>query len=120
MPAPPITITCDCGTVGRVAYGERLTCDECGRTWDTAQIPSEEYDTLIESVRRYRALALGPPFAAAAVLVPLAVLSSFRFAFLLFVLVLAHALLVMPQLRRRASARLSATAPRWNLEAEKP
>jgi len=120
VPAPPITITCDCGNVGRVAYGERLTCEGCGRTWDTAQIPTEEYDTLVDSVRRYRLLALGPPFVAAAILIPLAVLSSFRFAFLLFVLILGHALLVMPQLRRRASAHVSATAPRWNLEPDKP
>jgi hypothetical protein len=101
-----------------VAYGERWHCAQCGKTWNTAQIPRADYDTLLSGVKRYRLLVLGPPFALAAVLIPLAVLVGLQYAFLLFVLVMAHGLLVVPQIRRRASARASARAPTWNLSPE--
>src|SRR6188508_3042939 len=70
---PPITVTCDCSEVGYVPYGTRWTCPECGKTWDTSQIPQEDYASLLRSVRRYRWISLGPPLGLAAVLVPLAV-----------------------------------------------
>ena len=99
MHAPDIAITCDCGRVGRVPLGERWTCEECGRAWDTSQIPRDEYDALLRRVRRYSLMTVGPPLLLAAVLVPLAVLVDLSYAFLLFVLVMAYALLVLPRLR---------------------
>jgi hypothetical protein len=101
-----------------VAYGDRWTCPECERTWDTAQIPREEYDLLLRSVRRYRLLTIGPPLALSAVLIPLAVVAGIQFALLLFVLVLAHMLLVMPQVRSRATASVRRNAATWNLRPE--
>ena len=59
--APLITIGCDCGASTEVAYGDRWTCPECGRTWDTSQIPAADYDVLLKGVRQYRLLVLGPP-----------------------------------------------------------
>ena len=118
MREPPITITCDCKAVAAIRYGDRWTCETCGKTWDTSQIPSTEFEALLQSIRRYRLLTVGPPLALAVVLVPLAVLLDVRFAFLLFVLVLAHGLLVLPQLRRRATRRVLEAAPRWELRHE--
>jgi hypothetical protein len=115
---PPITVTCDCGASAPVVYGDRWLCPDCGRTWDTAQIPREDYDRLIQSVRRYRRLTLGPPLALCAVLIPLAVLAGLQFAFLLFVLLLAHALLVMPRVRSRATASVRRNAATWKLRPE--
>ena len=115
---PPITITCDCKAVASVQYGKRWTCDSCGRTWDTNRIPRAEYDALLQSVRHYRTLTVGPPLTLAVILLPLAVLLDLRFAFLLFVLVLAHGLLVLPHLRRRATERVLEAAPRWELRSE--
>ena len=54
-------------------------------------------------MRRYRLLVLVPPLALAAILIPLGVLVDIRFAFLLFLLEMAFALMVVPPLRRRAS-----------------
>jgi hypothetical protein len=116
--APPITLTCDCGTGTSVAYGERWTCPDCGRTWDTGQIPREQYDRLLRSVRRYRLLVLGPPLALAAVLVPLAVLVGIQYAFVLFVLVMAHGLLVVPRLRERATESVRSSTRQWQLRPE--
>lgn len=116
--APPITITCDCGALADVAYGDSWTCASCGKTWDTAQIPSSEYDVLIRGVHRYRLVALGPPLLLAAILIPLAVLQGLQFAFLLFVFVMAWGLLVIPQLRRRASSQMRKSTKSWKLRPE--
>lgn len=113
-----ITLTCDCGAAASVRYGERWNCPECGKTWDTSQIPREDYDRLVRSVRRYRLLVLGPPVALAAVLIPLTVAVGIQFAFLLFILLMAWGLLVMPQLRSRATARVMRHASTWQLSPE--
>ena len=118
MREPAITITCDCGNGALVGYGTRWTCESCGKTWDTSQIPREQYDALIASVRRYRLLTIGPPLTLSIVLIPMAVIIDVRYAFLLFVLVLAHGLLVLPHLRRRASQRVLDSAPKWKLRPE--
>lgn len=114
----PITLQCDCGKLAAVAYGERWTCPECGRTWDTSQIPRAEYDRLLRSVRRYRLLALGPPLALAAVLVPLAIFAGLQWGLLLFVLVMAYGLLVVPRLRGRATQSVLGNTRRWELHPE--
>ena len=54
MARPPITITCECGETKRVAYGQRWKCDTCGRSWNTEQIPPEEYEGLMRRMRRHK------------------------------------------------------------------
>ena len=115
---PPITVACDCGQVAYVRYGDRWECPTCGKTWDTCQIPRADYDRLLQTVRRYRLLALGPPLALAAVLVPLAVLVGTQFAFLLFALVLAYGLFALPRIRERASRTVSESTRSWQLSPE--
>jgi len=99
-------------------YGERWTCPECGKSWDTSHIPREDYDLLLRSVRRYRLLVLGPPLAFAAVLMPLAVVVGVQYALLLFLLLLGWGLLVMPKLRSRATAHVMRNAATWKLSPE--
>lgn len=101
-----------------MAYGERWTCPECGKAWHTSQIPRDEYDRLLRSVRRYRLLALGPPVALAVVLVPLAVVVGMQWGFLFFVLVMAYALLVVPRLRAKATRNVLDNTRRWELHPE--
>jgi hypothetical protein len=115
---PPITVTCDCGQAGYVPYGERWTCPECGKTWDTSQIPHDDYANLLRSVRRYRLLSLGPPLAFAAVLVPLAIVYGVRFGLLLFVLVFAYAVFVIPKVRERATKSVHESSRSWSLSPE--
>ena len=118
MREPLITLTCDCGASTEIGYGAVWTCDSCGKTWDTGQIPQGEYDALLRGLKQYRLLVLVPPILLAAVLVPLAVLVGLQFAFLLFVFVMGYALLVVPQLRRRAAARMRKSTMRWKLRPE--
>jgi hypothetical protein len=116
--APLITITCDCGASVDVPYGDRWKCTTCGKEWNTNQIPGEEYDVLLASIRRYRLLVLGPPLLFAAILIPLAATKGLQFAFLLFVLAMAWALLVVPQLRRRSANQLRKSTKSWKLRPE--
>jgi hypothetical protein len=104
--------------VAHVRYGERWTCPSCGKSWDTSQIPSAEYDQLLRAVRRYRLYAVGPPLVLAAILLPLAVFVGIQFALLLLVLVLAYALFVMPKVRERATTRVGESTTRWDLRPE--
>jgi hypothetical protein len=114
----PITLQCDCGKLAAITYGERWTCPDCGKTWDTSQIPREEYDRLLGSVRRYRLLVLGPPVALAAVLVPMAVFVGIQWGILLFVLVMAYGLLAVPRLRTKAAERVLGNTRQWELHPE--
>jgi hypothetical protein len=69
-------------------------------------------------MRHYRLFALGPPLALVAVLVPLALFVGLQFAFLLFFLLLGYALLVMPRLRAKATARVLRNRATWRLRPE--
>lgn len=114
----PITLQCDCGELTAVGHGERWTCPDCGKTWDTSQIPRDEYDRLLASVRRYRLLIIGPPLALAAILVPLAIIVGIQYAFLLFVLAMAWGLLVVPRLRAKTTQRVLGNTRQWELHPE--
>ena len=116
MRAAPITITCDCGKRVEIAYGERHACD-CGRCWNTAQIPAEEYWGVMRDVRRYRNLVVGVAVAVCAVVLPLAVLVSERFFFVLLVLLGVWAFYARPVLRNRVRRKL-AERPTWKLRPE--
>jgi hypothetical protein len=115
---PPITVTCECGRSGSPAYGERWTCDGCGRGFDTARIPREDYEAVRRMTLRFRAL----PVAVGAVVVALAVLFTLTgnvggVFFLLPVALLAWFAVLRPAHRRRYRARLG-ELPRWDLRAD--
>jgi hypothetical protein len=55
---PKITIACECGEKRYLHYGERWTCEKCGRTWNTRRIPLEEYAELRRTQLRYRRVPL--------------------------------------------------------------
>ena len=56
--------------------------------------------------------------ALAAVLVPMAIFSGLQYGFLLFILASAWALLVVPRLRARATARVLDNTRQWELRPE--
>jgi hypothetical protein len=114
--AAPITITCDCGKRVELPYGDRYTCG-CGRRWNTAQIPAEEYWGVMREVRRYRNLVVGVAVAVCIAVLPLAMLVSQAFFFLLLLLLGAWAFYARPFLRRRVRAKL-AERPTWKLRPE--
>jgi Flp pilus assembly protein TadB len=114
---PPITINCECGEKRDVAYGERWQCETCGRTWNTAQIPAEEYEQLLRSVRRHKLEILALGVVAAAVLIPLIAVVSARFIALVPLVMAVWLFLVLPRWRWRYR-RTARNAPRWQLHPE--
>ena len=117
MSRPPITIRCECGNTRDVAYGGRWRCEACGRSWNTAQIPAEEYEGLLRRVRRHKLEALAMTVIAAAVMIPLIVVVSSRFILLVPMVMAAWLFVVLPFWRRRYR-RTARSAPRWELDPE--
>jgi Flp pilus assembly protein TadB len=117
MPKPPITIRCECGESRDVAYGDRWRCERCGRSWNTQQIPAEEYDGLLRRMRRHKVEALAATAIAVAVMVPLIAVVSERFILLTPALLAAWLFFLLPFWRRRYR-RTARSAPRWELHPE--
>ena len=114
---PPITISCECGEKRDVAYGERWQCETCGRAWNTAQIPAEEYEQLLRSVRRHKLEALVAAAVSAAVLAPLIIFVSASFIGLVPLAMVGWLVGFLPRWRRRYR-RTARSAPRWQLHPE--
>ena len=114
---PPITISCECGEKRDVAYGERWQCETCGRSWNTAQIPAEESESLLRSVRRHQLEAVGMTAVAVAVVIPLIAVFGSRFILLVVPAMFFWLFVVLPFWRRRYH-RTARGAPRWQLHPE--
>jgi Flp pilus assembly protein TadB len=114
---PPITVKCECGEKRDVAYGDRWRCETCGRSWNTGQIPAEEYEGLLRRMRRHELEVLVMRALAAAVLVPLIVVVSSGFVLLVPFVMAAWLFMVLPAWRRRYR-RSARGAPRWELHPD--
>lgn len=97
-------------------YGDRWRCD-CGRSWNTLQIPAEEYEGLLRRVRRHQYEVLAVGAVAAAIIVPLIVFVSSSIIFLLPLVMAAWLFFFLPYWRRRYH-RTARAAPRWQLHPE--
>ena len=97
-----------------MAYGERWRCERCGRSWDTQQIPAEEYEGLLRRMRRARSKRSRSRRLIAAVLVPLIVFVDARFIFVV-PLVLARLALPLSPVLAAKIRRAARDAPRWEL-----
>ena len=117
MRPPPITIRCECGESEHVPYGDRWQCEKCGRSWDTAQIPAEEYWGLLREMRRLRLSVIGVAVGVTVLFAFLAVLVSQSLFLLLPVLLAAWFILYMPWWRRKLRRRVQ-SLPKWRLEPE--
>jgi hypothetical protein len=115
---PPITVTCECEERRDLAYGERWTCETCGRSWDTAQIPAEEYERIRRLQLRFRVL----PVCIGLTVLGLAAFFTltgniFSVFFLLPVAMMSWFMLIRPVHRRRYREAIS-HLPTWNLRVE--
>jgi Flp pilus assembly protein TadB len=112
MRRPPITIKCECGETKEVAYGERWRCERCRRSWNTQNIPAEEYESLLRRMRRHKLEVFALSGLMAAVLVPLIVVVSSRFIAVVPMVMAIWLFVFLPFWRRRYH-RSARAAPRW-------
>lgn len=114
---PPIHVTCDCGNERDLRYGEKWKCEQCGKTWNTEQIPAEEYRGLMRDLRRLRLVALAVALCAVAIVLPLAYFVNLGFLFIGPVFLTLAAILIGPFWKSRVR-RVVAERPRWELHPE--
>ncbi len=118
MRGAPITVRCDCGAARHVAYGERWTCEQCGRRWNTSQIPAEAYWGIMREMRRYRLTVVGVAVAIAAVFALLGATAGSQF-FVLMPLALGFWFLWYMPMWRRKVRRRARNLPKWQLHPER-
>lgn len=117
MRGPPITIKCECGEMRQVPYGERWACEQCGRRWNTAQIPAAEYDGILREMKRFRLSAIGFALAIGVAFVVLATVVSESLFLLLPIVLAAWYLFYMPMWRAKVRRR-ARSLPTWQLHPE--
>ena len=100
-----------------VPYGETWLCEQCGRRWNTSQIPAGEYWGLMRYMRRARLSVIGIAIGFAAVFGLLGVFVSQGLFLLLPVVLGAWFLMYMPMWRRRLRRR-ARSLPKWELHPE--
>jgi hypothetical protein len=114
---PPITVKCECGEVEHVPYGEVWECDQCGRRWNTNQIPAEEYDAILTEMRRFRFSAIGAALVLGIGFALLAIFVSESLFLMLPVVLAAWYIWYMPLWRRKVRRR-ARNLPKWTLTHE--
>jgi hypothetical protein len=114
---PRITVTCECGEKRSLRYGERWPCEACGRTWDTGQIPADEYRGFARDLRRPKLVALGVALALAGVIAIVALFTTLGFLFTLPFILGGVAILAGPPWKRWVRRRM-ARRPSWELHPE--
>jgi hypothetical protein len=115
--SPPISVTCRCGRTASVPYGDDWRCESCGRRWDTARIPEDEYTAILRDMRRARLNVIGVAVGIAAVFGALAIVVSPSLFMLMPVVLAGWFILYMPMWRRRLRHR-ARSLPAWNLDAD--
>jgi len=120
MADPRITLRCDCGkSEALVAYGERWTCEACGRTYDTTGIPSEDFAAIQALRRRYRIIGYAGVALVAAFVLLLALTAQQLQLFIgLPFILLVWFTYVRPIMRSRYNRRVGELQRTWTLKAE--
>jgi hypothetical protein len=117
MRGAQITVRCDCGEIGYVPHGERWKCAKCRRTWNTAQIPADEYWGIMRDMRRLRITVIATALGLVVPVVALSLFAGLRILLLLPVLMSFWYLFYMPRWRRQVRER-ARSLRRWTLHPE--
>lgn len=117
MKGPPITVSCHCGEVRHVPYGETWTCETCGRRWNTTQIPADAYWGIMREMRNYRLVVFGVALGLGVVFGLLALFVAESLFLLLPLLLMVWFIWFMPWWRRRIRRR-ARNLPSWQLTPE--
>ncbi len=115
---PRITLTCECGEVNYLQYGERWTCPKCGRSWNTLRIPLEQYAEIRRTQLRFRRIPIAVSILSLICVVAFLIVGK-PFAGLILVAFAATAwsMFARPLHKRRYREAL-AKLPRWEIEPD--
>jgi Flp pilus assembly protein TadB len=100
-----------------VPYGDTWQCEACGRRWNTAQIPADEYWSIMRGMRRMRLSVIGAALFFALVFGLLGLLVSPRLFLLLPVVLPIWFIWYMPWWRRKVRRQVR-DLPKWKLHPE--
>jgi len=114
---PPITVSCECGEVRHVPYGETWQCESCSRRWNTTQIPADVYWGIMREMRNYRLAVIGAALGTAAFFGVLALFVN-PGLLLVFPLVLTGWFIWFMPWWRRKLRRRARSLPSWKLTPE--
>jgi hypothetical protein len=115
---PPITVSCECGGRKELFYGERWTCPDCGRSYDTSHIPAGEYQAIRKLQMRYRALPVALSLTVALVAIVFTLTGNVVGVFFIMpVAIITWFVFLRPTHRKRYRAAI-ADLPRWDLRAD--
>jgi hypothetical protein len=112
-----ITVRCDCGEVGYVAYGDRWVCGKCLRAWNTAQIPAAEYWGIMRDMRKLRITVIVVALSTVVPIVALAPFLGIRILMLLPLVMGFWFMFYMPRWRRRVREQ-ARSLRKWKLRPE--
>ena len=112
---PPIAVTCKCGEKRDLSYGEDWTCESCGRRWDTAQIPAEQYEAIRRTQLRFRVLPVAYGLVVAGTALFFILTGNTFSVFILLPLALMLWFYFVRPWHRRRYRRAIAELPRWEL-----
>jgi hypothetical protein len=115
---PPIAVTCECGVKHDVRYGEAWTCEQCGRRWDTSQIPREQYEQVRRTQLRFRILPVALGLVVAALAIFFSLTGNVFSVFLLLPVALTGWFALVRPVHRRRYQQAIADLPRWNLRPD--
>jgi hypothetical protein len=115
---PPIAVTCECGVKNDVRYGEAWTCEQCGRRWDTNQIPREQYDIVRRTQLRFRVLPVVVGLLVAALAIFFTLTGNVFSVFFLLPVALGIWFVFLRPMHRKRYRRAIADLPRWELKPE--
>jgi hypothetical protein len=115
---PPITVTCQCGEKRDLRYGEDWTCDDCGRRWDTKQIPPEQYEAIRRTQLRFRVLPVAYGLVTLALAMFFTLTGNIFSVFVLLPLALMLWFYFVRPFHRRRYRRAIAQLPKWDLRPQ--
>jgi hypothetical protein len=113
----PVTVTCHCGEIRHVPYGETWQCERCERRWNTLQIPADVYWGIMREMRNYRLAVIGIALGTAAIFGILALFVSPGLLLVFPVLLTGWFIFFMPWWRRKLRTR-TRSLPSWRLTPE--
>ena len=115
---PPIAVTCKCGQKRDLRYGEEWACEECGKHWDTNQIPAEQYRAIRNTQLRFRVVPVLYGFAVLALAMFFTLTGNIFSVFILLPLAVMFWFYFVRPAHRRRYRKAIADLPKWELRPQ--